>query len=889
MSRIFISHSHADQDNEETRELQRWLTAEGFESHFLDFDPARGLAASKRWEDELLRKLLFCRVFLAVVSENWLASRWCFAEYSHARLRGRPIFLIKIDASPLPPELSTRQHVDLTDDREHALAVLHHGLRQVDTDPRRSYEIVPERPVYPGMLPFEEEDAAVYFGRDIAVDDCVAHLDTLSRTGGSLLIFGPSGSGKSSLMRAGILPIIRRQPRRWVVFPTFRPRGDGLAAFARALGLPPPRIGRAGDDAHDGSQDEVARDIAATFSEKLDSWRATHTSGEVPILVPIDQLEECFGAQQQLTVSVHRSPPMSGHARVFVRVLVHLLKARSDLAIMMTIRSDSLAVLQAHRGDDENLPYQRLFHPLNPMRRSDLFKVIAGPAQHAEIELEPGLVGRIVDDVKSGEALPLLAFTLRQLHVKSSDPHRLTIADYQHLGGVSGAVETHANGLLAQVGRSTLDDVRAAFLSMVQLDESGVPLKQQTPWARLAEPVRRLLQQFVEVRLLVRKEETIEIAHEALFEHWPMLRRWIDEAKDALHTVRHVESAARAWESRERPTRLEWSDERVVEAILAYRALRGTPADDPPAREFLAPFTREEMAAWLEEQTTTHETRASIGDRLALLGDDRTGVGWRDHIPDLVWCDVPAGLVCIQQRQAEGDRVSDTREENWLSRPEPRDLPEHGAELEVQGGVQVTKYPITWTQFRRFVEADDGLRHPRWWPDDHLILSGLPSQPRVMDNRPASGVSWFMAVAFTRWVSERLGYPVRLPTEWEWQQAATGGDTDRTYTWGRTWDAARTNTWESGLRRTTAVGMYPQATSPVGAMDMAGNAWEWCLNQYRDPGAPFDWNSRETRVVKGGSCIVDGKKNARTDYAGKLDPTARYVTSFRLVRTVSHP
>lgn len=214
MSRIFISHSHADQDNEETCELQRWLTAEGFESHFLDFDPARGLAASKRWEDELLRKLLFCRVFLAVVSENWLASRWCFAEYSHARLRGRPIFLIKIDASPLPPELSTRQHVDLTDDREHALAVLHHGLRQVDTDPRRSYEIVPERPVYPGMLPFEEEDAAVYFGRDIAVDDCVAHLDTLSRTGGSLLIFGPSGSGKSSLMRAGILPIIRRQPRR---------------------------------------------------------------------------------------------------------------------------------------------------------------------------------------------------------------------------------------------------------------------------------------------------------------------------------------------------------------------------------------------------------------------------------------------------------------------------------------------------------------------------------------------------------------------------------------------------------------------------------------------------------------------------------------------------
>ena len=115
-------------------------------------------------------------------------------------------------------------------------------------------------------------------------------------------------------------------------------------------------------------------------------------------------------------------------------------------------------------------------------------------------------------------------------------------------------------------------------------------------------------------------------------------------------------------------------------------------------------------------------------------------------------------------------------------------------------------------------------------------------------------------MAFCGWLSRRLRFTVRLPDEWEWQQAATGGDDGNVFPWGTDWDAKaqpwRANTFESQLGQATAVGMYPAGASPTSVRDMAGTVWEWCLNKFDTPEVEVTRSGArdfDPRVVRGGS------------------------------------
>ncbi|MEI8164845.1 MAG: SUMF1/EgtB/PvdO family nonheme iron enzyme [Chloroflexales bacterium] len=197
----------------------------------------------------------------------------------------------------------------------------------------------------------------------------------------------------------------------------------------------------------------------------------------------------------------------------------------------------------------------------------------------------------------------------------------------------------------------------------------------------------------------------------------------------------------------------------------------------------------------------------------------------------------------------------------------------------------IGKTEVTNAQFRPFVEGDGYTNREYWtaagwvWQQENKI-----TQPAYWseaqwngDTQPVVGVSWFEAVAYCRWLSKQTGHEFRLPSEAEWEKAARGPD-GLIWPWGNTWEAGRSNSGEAGLQKTTPVGQYPTGASPYGALDMAGNVWEWGATKWGKP-YPYqiedEWQTAYleadvNRVLRGGSYYSDQKsvRGAYRSYNG---------------------
>jgi formylglycine-generating enzyme required for sulfatase activity len=207
--------------------------------------------------------------------------------------------------------------------------------------------------------------------------------------------------------------------------------------------------------------------------------------------------------------------------------------------------------------------------------------------------------------------------------------------------------------------------------------------------------------------------------------------------------------------------------------------------------------------------------------------------------PPFEWLEIPAGLVKLE---GSGDSY----------------IPHGKSEAFLGQGFVIAKYPITNSQFQFFVEAGDGYRNTHWWDysDEAEVWRSFHTQPKEPEwggpyDHPRVNLAWFDAVAFCRWLSSRSGVMVRLPTEQEWQRAAQGDD-GRRYPWGNQEPNAELANFDNQVGKTTPVGSYPKGASPYGALDMAGNVWEWCSTDYQT-GLHNIGQAAVYRVVRGGS------------------------------------
>lgn len=559
---LFISHPTADKQF--ALDLHRRALEQGYDERqlFLDSDLESGIPAGADWEHVIYDRLKNCRALLVVCSPRLKESKWCFAELVVAKTLGKLVFSLMVEECELDVVLAERQSVCPCREGEEAFKRLwksleEHGYGPRDTrpwPPRDEHGKPIDRCPYPGLMAFTERFAPVYFGREPEAAAVLETLNTMRDRGEPrlLLVHGGSGSGKSSLLRAGVLPRLDGN-RDWHVLPTLRygqtPNDDLtlLALLAQELatrfpaGAPmrPDWKGLRAKFESDGVE-QAARD----FFETTQDLNLALGCRDATTLLPIDQFEEL------LTAAARPS------AERFLTFL-HALLARNNgrLLVIGTLRSDYLDVYERHPQALQP-PYQQTYR-LPPFPWERVHDVIVQPAARVGVTFTADLLERLKHDAPTSDALPLLAFTLEKLFRQCAGDQRIDLGEYESLGGMTGAIEHAVKKIVPpQLPPETELALRLSFVRhLVQVNEKDEFVRRPARWFDLPAAARPLLQEFVNARLLHTSEEgesaTAEVSHEALFRCWPALVDWLKVSARVLRWRRDVErdrkSAGEHW------------------------------------------------------------------------------------------------------------------------------------------------------------------------------------------------------------------------------------------------------------------------------------------------------------------------------------------------------
>lgn len=754
-----------------------------------------------------------------------------------------------------------------------------------------------------GLDAYTPEQARLFFGRQQETLDALACFD--QRPGASpvrwLEINGNSGCGKSSLMNAGLLPLVdqgwlwpRTGYEKWLRIGPMLPGKHPLGALAERLAR-----------AFTAEMADVRQRLEADERGLADWLRGRKPDDDTAFLLAVDQFEELF---------TFADPE---ERAAFDRLLATALEDPDcPLFVVSTVRADFLDRL-------EELPRllaarNRLARPwtLPLVSEQGLREIVTGPARLAGLDVGEVMELIVAEAKNEPGALPLVENALEWLWQQREPNGRLSGRLLAEQGGVAGILSGNADEVLTALGEHHELALELLF-SLVNVDFEGrrhtrrrVPFKeavavaggepdgrelvtrlagQRNPEAGRRHRPLRLVSIISHASDAAATDDCwVDLIHETLIRsrgldpktgapqpYWPTLWHYIDrnKGKAVVHNrarllALEIEEAAKAWEDAGRDEGLRWPEDRCQEVIREIRRSGLDPAEivrPGAARAFFGPLEVKEAVTMLRLEAhaditacrdrygaiwalpLSHRARANLGDRLALIGDTRLGVDIdADGVPAIDWVPIDGGEVTVEARK--GYLPDSNVVDRIARRVEP---------------FSIARYPVTIRQFQAFVSAcyqDGAWRLPNGVPAGRL--KPPPEHRGVHNNCPADNVDWYLAMAFCRWLSSRLDVEVTLPDEWQWQLVATGGDPENVYPWGRDWDPEqepwRANTSESGLERSTAVGLYPPGATEAGVCDMAGTIWEWCLNQYEAPYI-LTVNPEEDRrrVLRGGSWHLD--------------------------------
>ena len=420
---------------------------------------------------------------------------------------------------------------------------------------------------YKGLEVFSEEDSELFFGREKWVENLMGRVKE-SRT---LFVTGQSGSGKSSLVRAGLIPTLKKTGygEHWL-YGTLKPGRDPVDALGNMFSrLKDPSLGKYLRE--NAGQASVLHECAeSVLSERADQR----------LVLFLDQFEEVF---TQLS---------KDKAQTFINLLAHAATVENGrVLILFSMRSDFVPNCATYPQLNDLLNQQ--FVQIGAMQPEELVSAIAQPALRVGLKIDPDLIAQIINDMK-GEpgALPLMQFALKDLfdaEQAKGGMIALTLSDYLEHGGINQALERHANASLEQLTDSEKELARSVFSGLIEIgrgtqDTRRTALSNELiPAGAQADAVKAVVQKLASARLITTDAATVTISHEKLIDAWPWLKKLVNENRDVIALQNEIAADAKEWEEHKRDSSYLYSGARLVNAREQLKAnkltLSGTAND----------------------------------------------------------------------------------------------------------------------------------------------------------------------------------------------------------------------------------------------------------------------------------------------------------------------